>query len=378
MIQYQSPAISMRDSSTVLHIVEKESPANRDVFYLKGLNGLRAIAAIAVVVTHILFATTGKLLFLGGFSVTIFFTLSGFLITLLLMRESKGLNGRVEITQFYKRRILRIWPLYFLYMLTAIPVSQLIGKSVLLSQIPYYVFFVPNIPFLAGGYIELMNHYWSLGVEEQFYIFWPWLIKLFCKYVPLALSCFIGCFLALKTFLHHYYGFNSLPYMFTYYCRFDCMAIGGLGGYLYFKNFKGLAIIKHFFFQLLAWLVMVLVCIDRFHLARMYDHEILSCITIILIVNQAGNPKNLISLENGVLNFLGKISYGIYVIHPMVIAVTLYVLKAMAAPFITAITWPVVFAITIFLSYLSHRFFESYFLKLKYKPLFKAPVALNR
>lgn len=294
------------------------------------------------------------------------------------MREMKSLNGRLAIAQFYKRRILRIWPLYFLYMLIVIPVSLMIGEPVLLSQLPYYLFFVPNIPFIAGGFIELMGHYWSLGVEEQFYIFWPWLVKLFYKRILLALCCFIGCFLMIKTFLHSYYGYNSLPYMFAYYCRFDCMAIGGLGGYLYFKNFKGLGIIKHFFFQLLAWLVLVLVCAERFHVARMYDHEIISVITIILIVNQAGNPKNLISLENRLLNFLGKISYSIYVIHPMVIAVTLYVLKAMGAPFISVIAWPVVFVITILLSYLSHRFFESYFLKLKYKPLFKASIALNK
>ena len=92
--------------------------------YFTGLNGLRFLAAMAVVITHIelikgqMFCenlwSTNKLIFeLGGLGVIFFFVLSGFLITYLLLEEKK-VSGTVSVKKFYARRILRIWPLYYL------------------------------------------------------------------------------------------------------------------------------------------------------------------------------------------------------------------------------------------------------------------------
>src|SRR6478735_4462608 len=90
--------------------------------HLKGLNGIRAIAALAVVFSHLGLSQldfgipTKNSIDLAGYGVSIFFSLSGFLITYLLLIEKERF-GDIQIRQFYVRRILRIWPLYYFYLL---------------------------------------------------------------------------------------------------------------------------------------------------------------------------------------------------------------------------------------------------------------------
>ena len=153
--------------------------------YLPGLNGLRALAAISVLVSHIFQNTFGnwglKYLRLPLFTdgVTLFFVISGFLITYLLMQELSK-TKTIDIPKFYVRRILRIWPIYYLYIFVVIGVLFWVGNEsdILNYTLLYYVFFAANIPFLSAAGIALIVHYWSIGVEEQFYLFWPWLVKL--------------------------------------------------------------------------------------------------------------------------------------------------------------------------------------------------------
>src|SRR5688572_28294357 len=94
---------------------------NQTVVHLRGLNGLRAFAAFAVVISHIRLAygdfglPTVDGLLLARYGVTVFFAISGFLITYLLLQE-KQTTGTVDIKSFYWRRVLRIWPLYYFYL----------------------------------------------------------------------------------------------------------------------------------------------------------------------------------------------------------------------------------------------------------------------
>lgn len=71
------------------------------------------------------------------------------------------------------RRILRIWPIYYVYMATALIITSTWNDS----NIWYYFFFGANIPFIMTTGIWPIVHYWSIGVEEQYYLFWPWLVK---------------------------------------------------------------------------------------------------------------------------------------------------------------------------------------------------------
>lgn len=140
--------------------------------HLPGLNGLRAIAALSVMWSHVFQYTFGNWGIKGcalpvvADGVTLFFVISGFLITYLLLNEQKESN-RVSIPKFYIRRILRIWPIYYLYLVIALTVTSTWNDPC----IWYYIFFGANIPFVLSIGIWPIVHYWSIGVEEQFYMF---------------------------------------------------------------------------------------------------------------------------------------------------------------------------------------------------------------
>ncbi|MFV8342161.1 acyltransferase family protein [Flavobacterium sp. XS2P39] len=349
-----------------------------DRIYLPGLNGLRAIAALAVVITHInnrldyYGLPKAQLLDLASYGVTIFFTLSGFLITYLLLKEFE-ITGTINMKKFYMRRILRIWPLYYLYLFIVILLN---GISNIQWPILFYLFIVPNFKNSFVGLINtsagskimtfMIGHYWSLGVEEQFYAFWPWIVKK-SKNVFKFLMVFPILFVLLKLILRIFYApYNIL--VFVNYTRFGCLVIGGLGAYLYFKNSHKLEIFNKRWVELLAWVFFAIVAFNKFHITSIIDHEIIAVFTLIIIFNQINNPDKWISLENKLFDYLGKISFGLYVYNPLVIYLMAFVFnyyvienKRIRLLLIYLLVIPGI----IMVAHLSYHYFEKRFLKLK-------------
>lgn len=343
--------------------------------YLPGLNGLRAIAASAVIISHIglhldMFGLIKKGGYdLGSYGVTIFFTLSGFLITFLLLTE-KQQKKEIDIKKFYVRRILRIWPLYFIYLFIVL----LYIHFKINSDIWYYIFIVPNVPFAinaaTGGvlYIPFIGHYWSLGVEEQFYAFWPWIIKKI-KNLKYFLIFFIFVFLLVKISLNITNTLRTFG-VFLHYTRFGCLAIGGLGAYLFYEKKELLKFLNNPFFELSACLFFILIAIEKFHIFSIIDHEVVSVMTLVLIFNQINNSKKIISLENKLFDYLGKISFGMYIYNPLVIAIVARFLKKLSyinETMYLILIYFTVFTSVILISHISYNRFELKFLKLKEK-----------
>lgn len=349
-------------------------------FHLKGLNGLRAIAALAVVVSHLLVMGSSQFglpenkrgLDLGGFGVSIFFSLSGFLITYLLLTEKEKFRT-INIKAFYIRRMLRIWPLYYFYLAISVTTILILNTGQLPGSLLFYVFLCANVPFIAGTELPLLGHYWSLGVEEQFYLFWPWVIKL-SKNLLRYLLIFTAVMLVLKIGFRILYGLYHLewPYMAIHVTRFECMAIGAIGAVLCFQNNN---LFRRFVFhpttQVAAWLAIFLMIPNLFHIASVIDNDIVAGITVILIMNVAMNTKTLISLDFPLFDFLGKISYGIYVYHPLI----LFLLHKWMGDYVRGIgltgrymiVFTAVILSTIFIAWLSYELFEKRFLNLKAK-----------
>lgn len=149
----------------------------KDQRFFGSLNGLRCLC-IALVLWHhspfIELIDSPPLLARRGFvGVDFFFVLSGFLITTLLLREETR-NGRFSLKGFYRRRILRIVPIYFL-LVAAVSAYFIWGKGQVeyAPMVPYYFLFLSN--FLKGD-IPLLAPTWSLSSEEQFYLLWPLLM----------------------------------------------------------------------------------------------------------------------------------------------------------------------------------------------------------
>lgn len=339
--------------------------------YLKGLNGIRAIAALGVLLSHINtdfpFLTNINIEKIASFSVTFFFALSGFLITYLLLKE-KEKTDTISLQKFYLRRILRIWPLYYGYLLVVFLVTVFVLAIYKPDiNILYCIFFTVNISMALG--VKIMpatSHYWSLGVEEQFYIFWPLLVKYSKKpkYVILAfLIGYIGLKVSLKIIP---YQLDTLATILNK-TKFDAMAIGGLAAcFLHEAKPYFFKITNHIASQIIAIGIISLIFFDKTAMFfSIFEHDVVAIAIATIIINQCANPKPIFSLENKVFDFLGKISFGIYVYHVFFILLLQQIpLSKDIQPIVALSVIPIV---TIVVAYLSYQYYEMPFLHIKEK-----------
>lgn len=338
--------------------------------YLPGLNGIRAIAAVAVIISHIGLALNlyGLKNFgeyaLADYGVTFFFGLSGFLITYLLIKE-KNKTRDINVKKFYVRRLLRIWPLYYFGLVITI---ILLGMNS--SQISWmYFLMMPNVAYILGMKMKLLGHYWSVGVEEQFYLFWPWFVKK-VKNPLLIMMIFAIMFFVIKVIVNFYIP-KSVFMSFLHKTRFGCLALGGISAVLLLdRNDLFLRICKNKISEIISWMTVFLIAINKYHLFSVLNHEVATLAILVIIINQVDNPKKLISLENKVFDYLGKISYGLYIYNPLVIyLVSLLLRKVIHDQSVLNIV--IIYSITILavivVSHLSYFYFETQFLKFKEK-----------
>lgn len=354
---------------------------DKDIIHLKGLNGIRAIAALSVLFAHLTgelyqfglsdtFIGTDELgnrlpIFMASYGVTMFFALSGFLITYLLLIE-KEKSGIINVKKFYIRRVLRIWPLYYFYGILVASVYILYQINYDNKMLPFYIFLMANIPLIIQNSLPMIGHLWSIGVEEQFYLFWPWFSKVKLKTLLLNSSLFILIFYVIKVVA--WYFKIELLLSFLTVTRFNIMLIGCVGAILFFKKHSLINKLTDYKIQLLAWLIIILACFNMFHISSsLIDHEVIGFVTVVIIIAQVNRKNYIINLNNRVLDFIGKISYGIYVYHPLLIFLAAKNLESFKES--KAINYIVlyifIFISAILISYLSYRFIEKPFIKLK-------------
>lgn len=348
------------------------------VIYLQGLNGLRAIAALSVVASHISMPIFGDFglpeLFkipTAEFGVTMFFVISGFLITYLLILERNKINT-VSIRKFYIRRILRIWPIYYLYIFLVLitALNTVYSQDILTSNKFYwYMFFTANIPFIQSTAISYLAHYWSIGVEEQFYLFWPWIFKYsISKLLYISIGLLVAI-LIVKFTLWLTFGAGSSYYRFFSVSRFHCMMVGAIGAILYERKSQFISYIDCKYIQYITWICMVLMCISIIRFPAPIAHEVFAVLSSFIIIGQINIKNRIVNLESNIMNFLGNISYGIYVIHPLVILFATLLLSNLetSLPYKYIIAYLVVIGLTICFAYISYTYYESYFLNMKKK-----------
>ncbi|MDG1518034.1 MAG: acyltransferase [Flavobacteriales bacterium] len=371
----------------------------QSIKYFSGLNALRFFAAFLVVLHH---AEQVKLKYgvfnlkefslfnNGGLAVTFFFVLSGFLITFLLLKEHAKKNT-ISIRKFYIRRILRIWPLYFLLVLIGTIILPLILSFIdtqfelnysFYDVFLYYVFFTPfmvNILF-GGGLLEPL---WSIGVEELFYIYWAPLFKKLKKHFVVIITLVILIKLSLLLFFEYSDYRNSTSHQVIKILKFEAMAIGGLFSYLIYHSKKEIG--KMGIFSRPAQIVILIFILLRIGFVnklietapifkQIFKTFILSDLLMMLcfvwiIINVSLNPKKIINLDLKPLNFLGEISYGIYMYHLLVIFTVIVGLKSILNSFSpitsTLLFYSIITVGIVITSSLSKRFFEDPFLRFK-------------
>ncbi len=375
--------------------------------YFEGFNALRFIAAMFVVVHHAeQIRLTNGLANLKSYSffqnghlaVEFFFVLSGFLITYLLLKE-RGTTKTISIKGFYLRRILRIWPLYYLLVLLGLLVVPFIlnrmGKPYELPFDPtigwiLYIFFLPNAVsslYLPTG--NLIYALWSIGVEEQFYIIWAPMFKYLYKWLTyILIGIIIFKFFLNERLLYMMQMDDSWTfwYKFSRTIKFELMSIGGLGAmYLCKKGSNSLdgSIIFKPVFQLFCFAILFIhfTCRNFIYqldnvLSIMYSFVfnskisslILALLFLWLLLNTALNKNAFISFRNKTLNKFGEVSYGIYMYHIIIIYVVITIGNKWLNQnlFISElIFYGLVLPILFLTSFLSYNLFEKKLLNMK-------------
>jgi len=359
---------------------------NRKV-YFPNLNGIRFIAASLVILTHIeqikAFKNVEDFRSLypmetGLLGVTIFFVLSGFLITYLLLSEEQRFNT-ISIKNFYIRRILRIWPLYYFIVILALFIlphikfftwigyeKELVYTGFFLKAFLFLIFF-PNLVHTLLGVVPYASQTWSVGTEEQFYLFWPWVFKI-VKRRRVLFMLFLILTYHLFSLLINSEFLNFVPYKhilraFISTFNIDRMAIGGIFAIILFQKEKFLEFIlnEYIFYSSLA--IVFILWLNSIYIPFVH-FQVYSVLFGLIIVNFAANKKIKISIENRILNYLGNISYGLYMYHPIAIILAI----SIAAAFQSVSNWiiyPLSFLFSIAMAGISYKYFESYFLKFK-------------
>lgn len=170
------------------HLTNDPYGAFKSARYFSGLDALRALSVIAVIWSHVGGYHGGGLLGEGRRGVDLFFAISGFLVTTLLVRE-RDRTGRVSLQDFYVRRTLRIFPLYYailaLYCIVVfLTLQDTVKGAEFWTNLPYFITYTSNWfvdPAAAGDRGATFYFAWSLATEEQFYLFWPPLMVLLLK-----------------------------------------------------------------------------------------------------------------------------------------------------------------------------------------------------
>jgi peptidoglycan/LPS O-acetylase OafA/YrhL len=203
---------------------------------IPSLDGFRAISILLILFCHSRLSAG----FPGAFAdvarqaevgVTIFFVISGFLITnLLLVEESK--NGSISIGSFYLRRVFRILPVYFLYTVFILLWRNMEDVSVSPSNLLHVSTFTVNFDKNKDWFL---GHFWSLSVEEQFYLFWPAMLIFFRKHLKIVIPVLLAysCIARVIAYKFPGYEFISLSPFFTY---SDAIFIGAFGGIMFFEK----------------------------------------------------------------------------------------------------------------------------------------------
>lgn len=348
-------------------------------FWLGGVNGTELGAGFPLYAWFIPLGATG---------VDLFFVLSGFLITSILFKTR-------EMPHFYRaffaRRIVRIFPLYYLcliiYFLILPLALRLFGRADLLTdplfQAPALLMWTYTtnwIPFVPGAtpIPVILQHFWSLAVEEQFYVTWPWIVKAFSRRKLMIISL---CLIAVSFFLRQYFlslGMGYVAYKWTF-CVMDDLAIGAFAGLAYRDAADRRQILKAAPYAfVLALLCLVFLPQPYWSLLEITAFAVLfgSCIVMVLGLKETHPAARLLSSKP--LHFLGKHSYAIYLFHqPIICVLALSGIDAdslharLGSPLLAILALnALAFALSLVSGWLAWHIVEKHFLKLKSRPMF--------
>lgn len=362
--------------------------------YLEGLDTLRFFLALIVLIGHCrlnliqedIYWLNDQPIFKKGFiSVEYFFILSGFILTYISYYEIRN-NGTLNIKKFFIRRALRILPLYYLcvflgYFILDFLYPLFTNKNYLAftlnETILYYIFLIPNyvIAVYREGTGSLFS-LWSIGVEEQFYLFFPFLIPFIFKrkkpgiYLGILFLILFSIYYLThtRTLIHT----STITRRFLLTFKFHFMILGALLAYAFIKikkNTTTFNLITNKYLQIVLWVILIItffipeIKFDKFHILQ----GILFCYIIFIVSNP---EKRIINIDIYPFNKLGRLSYGIYLFHPIVSYPVRFTMSknihfSNLINNLPILYHLIIIGLTIIIAHFSFQYFEGYFLKKK-------------
>ena len=295
--------------------------------HLPSLNGFRAVSVLLVVIFHM--GLSGnfyyKIIFNGSLGVDVFFVISGFLITTLLIKEKVN-TGTISLRLFYIRRVLRILPAAYLCIIVVIILNYFLKLKVSSTYIIAAFFFLVNFKFLDPYKSSLISHYWSLSVEEQFYFLFPFILKknfkvfvLFIISIVVLLPCVISA-----QFMVPVLNQGLLFALTHYFIKFQGIAVGCLFAVCCLKN-----IVRQGYFQkysIALKIVLTIIIFSLNHTGDVNSYSVFSNLVVSILIGWL-LVLNLFYTDDAFYKFLnlkvisqiGVLSYSIYIWHLLII-----------------------------------------------------------
>ena len=361
----------------------------KDRPYFENMDALRFVAAMMVVFSHIATAEgfpVGRVAsyvqrFLsldgegGDEGVRFFFVLSGFLITYLMHWESKNAES-FSVGNFYVRRILRIWPLYFGILLFGFVIyPQINAYYQTHNGNPWwYLFFLANFDQLQTQPAPVLGVLWSVAIEEQFYLFWPLLFVATARGRLLPWICLICLTLSVVHIISGGVSIHTLAALLD-------LSTGALAASACYNKPERIA---RFFQWVGRWGAMFIYAagvlmlfltfwlnhnVPWFHFVERPLHALFFAFIIVDQNFSNNSPFKVGSLKS--MSHFGKISYGIYMLHALALLIAAGIAGYLGLNFYLMTLLGLV--LTFVLSELSYRYFETYFLNLKKRFLRTGP-----
>lgn len=350
--------------------------------HIAALDGIRGLGVILVLLYHygasaadfglnnILLRLTG----IGWSGVDLFFVLSGFLITGILY-DSK--TKPQYFKNFYARRTLRIFPLYYVAAITVILLAVITGYGLLGGADPLWILlYVGNFQMAIEGGGSTLDHFWSLAIEEQFYLVWPFVVLSLSRgKLMLGAAAMVLTAPVIRTFMVLHDVPDLAVYVLTP-ARMDGLAMGALIA-LTVRGPRGITPLVPWAWRLgsaafVAFLLVVLVRRDFSNEDPFILTIGISMLTItyasLLILSLTFRPLSTL-MELPIMRWFGKYSYGLYVWHPIINMILLYspLTERFGEinPVKGVLLLVLAFAVSVLTTLASYKFLESPLLRLK-------------
>ncbi|WP_175632266.1 acyltransferase family protein [Pedobacter ghigonis] len=343
--------------------------------YFPSLDGWRAVAIILVVLGHSKFTVSDTSLYYricnifiyADLGVKLFFVLSGFLITTLLMKEMIA-NQKINFKIFFIKRVLRIFPVFYLYLIVIAILNHFLNLGLISDHFLGPLLYINNFSFFQPTW--LTGHSWSLAVEEQFYIIWPFTFVFFGKNLWIFCLTFILVVPIMKVIWYYFPAYHEIllgPFIDSA----DSIFSGALLAILSFKGFFN-SKQKIWTINGLTACLILIITMSMFSMHSGYLRFIFYantnlicnfCICVLIIKTLIIEKSRLYSILNHPLMLkLGIISYSLYIWQQLFIMPTGFYNNRIS---IFGFPFNIIGAVTA--AFISYYFFERYMLKLKVK-----------